>query len=233
MNCPLCSEPMLFGATSCPCGYSLGSAASEDVPIELSYWEALRAFWRIYWPTQLVSSVLIFALAFAAALTQPRGARPSELAVILSGAVQIAIGAAAYFLFVPRVCSRPYGGFALVLVSFPSGEITTRMRGRVRIQVWFFLWWRLIVAGLLAGVMAMPLNAILGIMGVHCSPWIAIFAVILGVGPILLKMLIGQQFKEFRLEARRSVDKAISAGIGQESAIPVEADVPAPRTRHD
>ncbi len=221
MNCPLCSEPMLFGATSCPCGYNPATAASEELPIELSYWEALRVFWRVYWPTQVVDGVLILLIAVVATLVLPRGSVVPPVPFFL---VQVAINAAVLYLFVPRICSRPFRGFSLVIVGLASGAITTRLRSAPRRQVWLFLWWRQILAGLLAGLMAMPLNAVLGIMGVQCSPWIAILGGVLVVGPILLKMLIGQQFEEFRLEARRRPENVIST---QPASVPAHESLAA------
>jgi hypothetical protein len=33
----------------------MNDAREHDLlPIEISYWEGLRAYWRAYWPTQLV-----------------------------------------------------------------------------------------------------------------------------------------------------------------------------------
>jgi hypothetical protein len=63
---------------------------------------------------------------------------------------------------------------------------------------------------MLASVLAMPLNMALGIMGLRVSQWIAVFAGVLVVGPILMKMLIGNQFAGFRIEARRAGRTAAS-----------------------
>lgn len=199
MNCPLCSSPLLFGATSCPCGYNLASSPGDLLSIELSYWESLRAYWRIYWPTQAVG--LIFVLGFAvivqAGALSGTGGLPSLL-------LQIAISAVALFLFVPRICFRPYRGFSLVAVEIATGAATEKLRGRARLEVTVFLWWRQILAGMFASLLAMPLNALLAIMGLRLAQWVAVFAGVLVVGPILLKMLIGHEFEDFRIEARRA-----------------------------
>jgi hypothetical protein len=197
MNCPLCSSPLLFGTSSCPCGYDEASSPGAALPIELSYWESLRAYWRAYWPTQVVG--LMFALGFSMIVqaTALRGMR--GLLIVL----QIALGAVNLFLFVPRICSRPYRGFSLVVVEATTGATTEKLRGRLRARVALFLWWRQIVAGILASLLAMPLNILLAIIGLQLAQWVAVLAGVLVIGPILLKMLIGHEFEDFRIEARR------------------------------
>jgi hypothetical protein len=143
---------------------------------------------------------LIFIFGFAmAAPAGPRTGMGSLLLLLL----QIAVSAVSLFLFAPRICSRPYRGFSLVVVEIATGATTEKLRGRARLQVALYLWWRQILAGMIASVLAMPLNALLAIMGLRLAQWIAVFAGVLVVGPILLKMLIGHEFEDFRIEARR------------------------------
>jgi hypothetical protein len=198
MNCPLCASPLLFGATSCHCGYNESSSPGDALPIELSYWEGLRAYWRAYWPTQAVGLILIFGLAMISPVPALSG-----MGALLPIALQVALSAVALFLFVPRICFRPYRGFSLVVVEVMTGATTQRLRGRPRVQVSLFLWWRQILAGMFASVLAMPLNALLSLMGLQLARWVAILAGVLVIGPILLKMLIGHEFEGFRIEARR------------------------------
>ena len=107
--------------------------------------------------------------------------------------------------------SRPYRGFSLVSVELATGSATKRLRVRWRFHVWVFLWWRQILAGMIASVLSMPLNILLAIMGLQVAQWVAVFAGILVVGPILVKMLIGHEFGEFRIEVRREqrLDKSV------------------------
>ena len=211
MNCPLCSSPLLFGATSCPCGYNEASSPGDVLPIEISYWEGLRAYWRAYWPTQLVGLIFMFGFAMVSPAAPLRGVGSILLIVF-----QIVLGAVALFLFVPRICSRPYRGFSLVIVEVMTGATTRRLRGRSRARVSLFLWWRQILAGMFASLLAMPLNALLSIMGLQLAQWVAVLAGVLVIGPILLKMLIGHEFEDFRLEARRE----------RRDGTPVVADAP-------
>jgi len=197
MNCPLCSSPLLFGATNCPCGYNLASAPSDELPIDLSYWESLRAFWRLYWPMQVVGALVAFALA----MISPGSSSDVALLMLV---LQIALTGGLMFLFVPRICGRPYRGFALVVVDVATGATTRKFSFRRRGRATLFLWWRQILASMFASLLAMPLNAVLSmIAGPQVTRWIAVFAAVLVVGPILLKMLIGYQFDDFRIEARR------------------------------
>lgn len=189
---------MFFGATNCPCGYNEATSPAEALPIELSYWESLRAYWRIYWPTQVVGLLFTFGVA----VVSP-GAALRENGGLVLVLLQIALAAATLFLFVPRICSRPYRGFSLVVVEVASGAPTRKLRGRSRVRVSLFLWWRQILAGMFAMLLAMPLNVLLSIMGLQLAQWVAVLAGVLVIGPILLKMLIGHEFEDFRIEAQR------------------------------
>jgi hypothetical protein len=195
MNCPSCSGPLLFGATSCPCGYSKSNSPVEALSIELSYWESLRAFWRMYWPSQLTAIVLTYVCVSLLPLFAPAG-----FGML---AFQVVLGALTLYLFVPRICSRGYRGFELVVVETSTGETTRHLWGRAHLQAAVFLWWRQVVASLFAALLAMPLNILLGVLGLHVVQWVPVLAGVLVVGPILLKMLIGNEFGTFRIEARR------------------------------
>jgi hypothetical protein len=48
-----------------------------------------------------------------------------------------------------------------------------------------------------------PLNAVLAMIGLVLDQWLGILAGVLAIGPLLLKMMIGHDFKDFRIEARR------------------------------
>jgi len=137
---------------------------------------------------------------------------------LLATALSIALGAATLFLFVPRICSRPYRGFSLVAVELATGGTTQKLRIRWRFHVWVFLWWRQIIAGLLASLLSMPLNVLLSLFGLRLAQWIAVFAGVLVIGPILLKMLIGHQFEDFRLEARRKPRREVPAEAAEAQA---------------
>lgn len=163
----------------------------DDQTVELSYWEGLRAYWRIYWPTQVAAAALLFLAGVLRLRVDPLGMT----------ALQAVIGAVALYLLVPRVYSRPYRGFSLVIVDPLGGRQAHRLDARQRGVVWWFLWWRQLVAGLIAGFLAWPTNIVLSLMGVHLAGWIAAIGGVLVIGPILMKMLIGNPFDTFRIEA--------------------------------
>jgi hypothetical protein len=200
MNCPSCSLPLMFGATTCPCGYDSASSPDEELPIELTYWEVLRVYWRVYWPGQVAAVLASFFFAIIWL-----GATHHAASGLLITVLQIPLAAATLFLFVPRICSRPYRGFCLVVIDLESGGTSQKLRGGRRKRVWLFLWWRQFVAAWFASMLALPLNAMLIMMGLQLQQLILAFAGVLVVGPILLKMLIGNQFDDFRIEARREI----------------------------
>jgi hypothetical protein len=188
MICPACGAELLFGCTTCACG---GTATShERLPIDLSYWEAVPVYWRVYWPSQVALLITSFGLAAA-------GRR-------FPIAAQVCLAALLLFALVGRMISRPFRGFSLRLVPRTAEDVNASFSLRRRTLVWFFLWWRQMVAALMADFLARPLNVLLSLLGVHCAPWIALFAVVLVIGPILVIMLVGHQFSDFRLEAERA-----------------------------
>jgi hypothetical protein len=189
---------MLFGATSCACGYTLAAASPEESPLEVSYWEALRAYWRVYWPAQVIA--LLFLVAETRALVEFH--RRSMAPLPASPWVELVVTAVTLFFFVSRLVSHAYRGFSLVTVS-AAGETGHRLRLGQRAQVWYFLWWRQLAAGLAAMVLAAPLNVLLALMGFRISQQVATVAGLFIIGPILVKMLVGYPFPAFSIEARR------------------------------
>lgn len=131
---------------------------------------------------------------------------PSLLAAMVAMLVVVAFfaGAITLFLFTARLLSRPYQGFSLVIVRDAQAAAGMRMTLEERWHVVFFLWWRQLAAGLISMVMALPLNALLFIMGIRITSEIGYTAGIFVIGPILIKMLVGHQFKGFRLEAQHA-----------------------------
>jgi hypothetical protein len=165
-----------------------------DTDVELSYWEGLRVYWRIYWPMQVVA--MVFAFLFA--MVHSGGTE-----VLTALALQVLVGAIALFAFLKRIYSRPYRGFALVVLEPEENAQQRKLSLAQRARVWWFLWWRQLVAGIVAGFLAMPTNMVLGIMGLHVSGGIAFVAGVLIIGPILMKLLIGNPFGDFQIEVRR------------------------------
>jgi len=176
----------------------------------------LRAYWRIYWPAQLFGLVgyLPFVLLQVPGRVyklQLNALTPAELVLL-----QVVLAAVGLFLYVHRILSSSFREFSIHAIVGSLEEPTSKLSLRRRTQVWFYLWWRQIVAGLLAGILAAPLNIFLSlfglraVFGVNVGFWISTLGVILAIGPILLKMLIGHQFSDFRLEVERFSAKAES-----------------------
>ena len=156
-------------------------------PLELTYRQAMRAYWRAFWPSQLLATALLLA------------AELTPLSWVWIMLIGIVLSAAALYLFVPRIWSRPYTEFSLELGPLKAGA----PRVRPHLSVWAFLWWRQFSVGLLASMLVVPVNMLLGRIGVQIHPAIATAGAILAVGPLLLKMLIDNQSAGFLLEAHR------------------------------
>jgi hypothetical protein len=209
MNCPSCSAPLLFGATGCDCGYHVSRFVTS--PIDLSYWEALNAFWRIYWPAQLFGMVGLFLITRGALKLGTQIYRiemaNQEVGQFL---IQTGLGAIALFLFIHRIVSLPYKSFKITLVGTSSQlAANKRLTLHQRFNLFFFVWWRQMVAGLLVFFLAGPLNILIGLIGLRSifglNPrfLVSVLASALAVGPILMKMLVAHQFPTFRVEVTR------------------------------
>lgn len=205
MTCPSCGKPLFFGAIECGCGYQETSAGLSN--IELSYWEALRVYWCVYWPMQLFALAGYFPVIFLGLPGRTVTLRFSFAGQLLIQAFLSAIG---LFLYVHRMLSLPYRGFSIRLVPGAAGMNGAKLNLRRRSQLWFYLWWRQIVAGLLAGILTAPANIVLSLLGVRAifginvGSIVVIFGTLLAIGPILVKMLIGHDFSDFLLEVDRS-----------------------------
>ena len=116
--------------------------------------------------------------------------------------VSLLLGAACVWLFSPRILGRPYRGFRLVRV--PAGECGRKMTLKEGRSLWFFIWWRQLVGGLAAMLLTAPLNMLLGTMRIRASSEIGSLLGLFAVGPIVMKMLVGNPLSGFRIEARRA-----------------------------
>jgi len=199
----------------CGCGYTQTRRLSS---IDLSYPEALVAYWRIYWPTQLFG--IIGYLPFRAWMKLPGRTytlQVNGLSTTEQFLLQNVLFAIGLFLFVHRVLSSSFGRFSIQILMDSSSEKATKLLLRQRSQLWFFLCWRHIVAGFVAIILAAPLNVLLSliglrtVLGINVAFWISVLGVVLVAGPILLKMLIAHQFGDFRFEVKRFSSDAEAA----------------------
>ena len=184
------------------------STPSDKSVIEVSYWEAVRAYWRVYWPAQLVG---IARLCIGKLLAV------SGTSIVVLFATLFLLLSAALFLLVPRLVSGPYRGFSLVMVATSSGETGCRLRPDQQGRVWFFLLWRHLAATLLAGFLAILLSGLLfaflllsDLTVLQARSAVAgfiligpVLATVFIIGPVLVKMLVGHPFPDFSIEARR------------------------------
>lgn len=203
MQCPACQSPLLFGATECGCGYRAENSA--PLAIELSYGEALRAYWRIYWPLNLLGVLLAIVMPrLSVALLGPAEAIRLAANPWVTEALQLAWLACGTFVLLSRVTSGPFRGFVIHVVDADRDDGTALpLTLRRRTQAWLFLLWRLVAGNLLIVLLSAPANAILSLARINAGIYIAILANLFVVGPIVLKMLIGNRFADFRLEAVR------------------------------
>jgi len=102
--------------------------------------EALRAFWRVYWPVQLfaIAGYVPFLLWIRVAgryFILRSSALPVEGLVL----AQFVLSGVGLFLFVPRIASQPYQRFSIQVID-PDGNPTRKLSLRHRAHLWFFLW---------------------------------------------------------------------------------------------
>ncbi len=187
----------------CGCGHTHTRRLSS---IDLSYPEALVAYWRIYWPTGIAGYLPVQAwmrLPGHTYVLQVNAAGATEQFLFQN--ILFTVG---LFLFVHRFLSSSFRRFSIQILKDSNGEKATKLPLAQRIQIWLFLWWRHIVAGFVAIILAAPLNMLLSliglraVLGINVAFWISILGVVLAAGPVLLKMLIGHQFGDFRFEVK-------------------------------
>jgi hypothetical protein len=158
----------------------------EDRTIELFYFEALRAYWRLYWPS------LILGLIGAAVLRSGTG---------LDAIVPSLLWAVGIVLFASRIIARPYRGFSVALREIPSGDIRQRMAMSERLDIFAFLWWKQLIPVGVASVVATALEG-LGLPPLAAGLILHVGIVLL-IGPILLKSMIIDSFETFQIIVRR------------------------------
>jgi hypothetical protein len=175
----------------------LNVARGMHQPFELSYWETLRAWWPIYWPSQVIA-LLVFGCG-----------QWLRVGTIYSGALSILIGTLVLWLLTPRVLGRADAGFHIVACG-PAGEIP-EVDGSRQTHLRFFVCSRFIAALLVAGLFIVPLNRLLGTLS---ASLIAALTALFAIGPVVMTMLVGSQIQDFRVEARRpATDRQRDAGI--------------------
>lgn len=178
----------------------------------------MAAYWRIYWPTQMFGIVGYLPVIFWIRVPGGTYAVAGGMDPATQFLLQVGLGAIGLFLFIHRFLSSCFRRFSIHLILDSPGQKEGKLILKYRSQVWFFIWWRQIVAGIIAAILAAPLNSLISlfglraVLGINISYWISTLAVVLAVGPILLKMLIGHQFKDFHLEVRRFPANAALAG---------------------
>ncbi len=141
---------MMLGATSCPCGYQYKQSL---LSMELTYLEALQAYWSIYWPAQLFSiftnPLFVFGLWFRISGSIYFFSM-SSLSPLLQLALQVTLSALGLFLYVHRAFGS-FRGFSIFIVEEPNGNRVQKLNLRRRTRIWFYLFSRQIVAGVAAG----------------------------------------------------------------------------------
>ncbi|MEO5925149.1 MAG: hypothetical protein ABIR70_15110 [Bryobacteraceae bacterium] len=201
MTCPSCSEALLFGSHDCSCGWTPQSVAADSV--ELTYREALAAFWRVCWTSFLfVTSAMFVTGVVAVRMFGAPKAVPWLNASLVQMVLQNLWSAISLWLFVPLLLRWPYWGFRLVVQTDP--DEATRFTPSQRFRVANFIFWRSLGATIVGQILLMPLNILLGIMQISVGPYLGVAASILVVGPLIIRFLIGHSFTGFRVEVRRT-----------------------------
>jgi hypothetical protein len=201
MTCPTCGKPLLFGSKDCSCGWMPTTDPSGSV--ELTYREALAAFWRICWTATLfVISAMFASGAGAVALFGAARVVPLLNTWLCQTLLQNLWIAVSLWLFVPLLLRWPYRGFRLVVQT--DSDEASRFTFSQRSHVANFIFWRSLGAGIVGQILLMPINILLGIMQIPAGPYLAVILSILVVGPLIIRLLIGHPFTSFRVEVRRT-----------------------------
>ena len=177
------------------------SAATSS--IDMTYWEALRSYWRICWPALLLGLVAYFPFILIAVRGRIFTLHLTPLGHVLA---LVVLGALGFLMYLGRILS-PFPRFSIQIVASPQGSTALTMRRRT--QLWLFVASRQIVGLIVALLMLAPTNVLLSliglraILGVGLSSILTALSLVFVVGPIVIKMLIGHDFSDFRLEVKR------------------------------
>jgi hypothetical protein len=196
------------GVRNYGCALCLNSASALSNSVELSYGEALRVFWRIYWPSQLMA---LTAFASGIAIRTAHTVYTLRLSGAQRGGLELGLLVTVMCFYVHRIVAPPYRSFRIEIVQdqHPDSAQEKPFSLKRRIRVWSFLAWRMGVAEAIALILEAPLNIFLSLLGVRKVLWfdtgfvVLTVAIVLIIGPTVLRFLIGYQFSDFRLEVFR------------------------------
>ncbi|MEP7352345.1 MAG: hypothetical protein ABI824_03850 [Acidobacteriota bacterium] len=111
--------------------------------------------------------------------------------------------AAGVLLTVPWIHRRPYRKFCIVMLSGAAEPVERTGTMSTRLRLGWFLIWRLALANLASYMLLGPLTILMALFRLNIFPLLSALLTIFGVGPVVMKFLIGNPFKDFILVAKR------------------------------
>jgi hypothetical protein len=187
------------------CGGKVNSLLqSPDVtkktsPVDVTYGESLRLFWRLYWLPILCATITLFVLG---ALLNTGQTRMSPIASqILSSGVFIGF----LFLLIPRIF-QPFKRFKLELIA--SDGQAMPLVGMRHIRLAIFVLVRLLGAAFAVGFLLIPLNIFFSLFRINLTQPIALGSLFFIAGPYTMKMMVSHAFSDFHIEVRRPEENA-------------------------
>lgn len=181
------------------------------IDTEVTYFEALAAFWAVFWPS------VVFAVSVFYALKSSQGSYGAFEEFLKDGGSRLAslngLIALGLFLFWPQFTN--WTGhwighrFRIDIVSGPAESTGhPKLTFLLRLRVWFFIFWRLEVALLAVYALATIVNIILLMFAVPSNTAVAEALAAIGViflaGPLIVKLLVGYGFGECRVTVQRA-----------------------------
>jgi hypothetical protein len=196
--------------------------------MEVTYFEALAAFWTVFWPSVVFAVFVFYAVmssqvSYAAFVTLRGLLRDgSSRLVLLNGLTGVGL-----FAFWPQFTNwtgRWIGHrFKIDIVSGPADRAGhPKLTFLLRLRVWFFIFWRIEVALIAGYALATVVNVILLMFAVPSNAAVAEVIAAIGVmflaGPLILKLLVGNEFGNCRVMVQRAQPARPYSGSAREGA---------------
>ena len=163
----------------------------------MTYPETLRCAWRLTWPLAILAT-LSYYVAIAGI---KRGYLPNPITFPYLFTAFIILNSSATFFLLPGLVKRRFRGFSLIVSDGSSDYADVPLKMRTRMWAWIVT--RETLACAIGWFLLGPLALVLSLIGVHQNGLVLVLAFTFGVRPLMVKLLVENDFSGFHLELRR------------------------------
>lgn len=181
--------------------YQANFQKEVNMELEVTWGRTVRVWWAYVWRLMLITSIIGFGLGlFMGVLGSPP--QLANIILNLTGIISIAIS----FAVMQRILGKDFGEFRLVLI---RKEVNTELEvtwGRT-VRVWWAYLWRSMLITFIIGFVMGLLQA-QGAFNSDLPIQLVGIIISLAFSLVVMKMILGKDFREFRLVLIRKDDKS-------------------------